>query len=161
MATAFAILVTIVIVGWLWFYIARPILEDYGVLAPAESVKTSQDSAANVMSRSQDETPQEVPSSHRQTALQTDRQPAQQPIPTISRDVMLNTYRLLRKYGVPREEARPVLKAANIPLDNNLWTQAAPPAEKPEEYRTPIADRPTRASYYDDDPDLAYQSPPS
>lgn len=31
-ALIFSILVTIVIAGWLWFYIARPILEDYGVI---------------------------------------------------------------------------------------------------------------------------------
>jgi hypothetical protein len=34
-ATLFAILVTIVIAGWLWFYIARPILVDYGVIRTA------------------------------------------------------------------------------------------------------------------------------
>lgn len=37
-ATLFAIAVTIVIAGWLWFFVARPILEDYGVIRPMESV---------------------------------------------------------------------------------------------------------------------------
>ncbi|SRR5258706_15252146 len=41
MATLFAICVTIVILGWLWFYIARPILEDFGVIATPESVNRS------------------------------------------------------------------------------------------------------------------------
>lgn len=42
-AQIFAILVTIVIVGWLWFYIVRPILEGFGVVRPVESVNSSQD----------------------------------------------------------------------------------------------------------------------
>lgn len=45
MATLFAIAVTIVILGWLWFFVARPILEDFGVIAVGqqpESVNTSQ-----------------------------------------------------------------------------------------------------------------------
>lgn len=54
MPTVFAILVMIVIVGWLWFYVARPILEDYNLIGPREiptyTVKTSQD-APRIMSR--------------------------------------------------------------------------------------------------------------
>lgn len=42
-AQIFAIAVTIVIAGWLWFYIVRPILEDFGLIEPRESVNTSQD----------------------------------------------------------------------------------------------------------------------
>lgn len=34
MAILFAILVTILIAGWLWFFILRPILEDYRLLHP-------------------------------------------------------------------------------------------------------------------------------
>lgn len=34
MATLFIIGVSIVIAGWLWFYVVRPILEDYGVIEP-------------------------------------------------------------------------------------------------------------------------------
>lgn len=45
MATAFGILVTIVIVGFLWFYIARPILEDFGVIAVKEYVAIPGESA--------------------------------------------------------------------------------------------------------------------
>lgn len=40
-AQVFAILVTIVIAGWLWFYIVRPIFEDFGVVRPFEGVKSS------------------------------------------------------------------------------------------------------------------------
>jgi len=31
-ATVFSILVTIVIAGWLWFYVVRPILEGWGII---------------------------------------------------------------------------------------------------------------------------------
>jgi hypothetical protein len=41
-AQVFAILVTIVIAGFLWFYIVRPILEDYGIIKEGEGVKPSQ-----------------------------------------------------------------------------------------------------------------------
>lgn len=41
-AQVFLVCVTIVILGWLWFFIVRPILEDYGVIRPVESVKNFQ-----------------------------------------------------------------------------------------------------------------------
>lgn len=44
-ATLFAISVSILILGWLWFYIVRPILEDYGVIVAPESVKDYADAA--------------------------------------------------------------------------------------------------------------------
>lgn len=50
MATLFMIAATIVTIGWLWFYVARPILEDFGLIAVddgEESVNHSQE----VMSR--------------------------------------------------------------------------------------------------------------
>ena len=34
MGTVFSVAVTIMILGFLWFFVARPILEDYGVIAP-------------------------------------------------------------------------------------------------------------------------------
>jgi hypothetical protein len=64
-ATLFSVLVTIVIIGFLWFYIARPILEDYGVLAP-RSVNGFQE-AVSVMSRENDQT-----EADEQTDRQTD-----------------------------------------------------------------------------------------
>lgn len=45
MATLFTIVVTIIILGWLWFYVARPILEDFGIISgdtEPETVKPSQ-----------------------------------------------------------------------------------------------------------------------
>jgi hypothetical protein len=46
MATLFMIAASIVTIGWLWFYVARPILEDFGIIRvddAAESVNHSQD----------------------------------------------------------------------------------------------------------------------
>lgn len=40
-ATLFAIVVSIIIAGWLWFYVVRPILEDYGVIRATEDVNDS------------------------------------------------------------------------------------------------------------------------
>lgn len=154
MATVFFILVTIVIAGWLWFYIVRPILEDYGVLAPMESVRTSEDSGTNVMSRVRDEMSPVAPSSLQTDNRQTDRRiEAAKPRP----EELLTLYTLMRAAGIGREEARPALKAVGLPLDNNLWTKAAPPADDPIA-RTPIAQRPTSAQFQDD-PGLAYQPP--
>lgn len=148
-AMIFAGGVTILIIGFLWFYIARPMLEDFGLI-----VNDYEDAAPHVMSRSDVVSPPSAPSSlETDKAQTTDRQPA----PAFSRDVMLDTYKLLRKYGVPREEARPVLKAMGMPLDNNVWVTAAPADD--DVLVTPYAGRRTRASYYPDEPELEYKSP--
>lgn len=45
MATLFAVCATLMIAGFLWFYVVRPILEDYGLIRvddEVESVNTSQ-----------------------------------------------------------------------------------------------------------------------
>lgn len=41
-AQLFLAAVSIVIAGWLWFYVVRPILEDFGIIRDAETVNTSQ-----------------------------------------------------------------------------------------------------------------------
>lgn len=89
--------------------------------------------------------------------LQTDaRQTPDRPmIPVPTPEEMLDIFRVLRSAGVKREELRVVWKAARLPLDNNLWSQAAPP--EPQTV-TPIAGRPTNAQFHD--PELSYQPPP-
>lgn len=151
MGVAFSILVTIVILGFLWFWIVRPILEDYNLIAPRESVNDYQEAAPVVMSRPEYAAPPSAPSS-----LQTDsRQTADRPAPTLpSRDVMLNSHKLLRKYGIPREEARAMYKSFGLPLDNNLWSEAATGSETP--HVTPVAGRPTSARF-ETDADYPYQ----
>ena len=136
-------------IGLLWFYVLRPILEDFGII----SVSDYEQPAPALMSRVEDDRAPSMPSSLQTDSRQTSDK-AMMPVP--SRDIMLNTYKLLRKYGIPREEARPVLKAAGLPLDNNLWVDAAPPEP---EHLTPIVGRPTSARFDITDPDYPYQAP--
>lgn len=116
------------------------------------SVNHSDQSDDNVMSRAA-----AAPALSAALSLQTDsRQTADRPaLSEPSRQIMFDVFMLMRKYGIPREEARPVLKAAGWKLDNNLWADAAPP--DPERL-TPIAGRPTRAEFQTD-PDYPYQAP--
>jgi hypothetical protein len=51
MAALFSIAVTIIIVGWLWFFVVRPILEDWGVVRAEATVNHSQE----VMSHQDDD----------------------------------------------------------------------------------------------------------
>lgn len=106
-----------------------------------------------VMSRSEGDDPETAPSS-----LQTDsRQTADRPmIPVPTPEKTLDIFRVLRAAGIKRETISAPWRAAGLPFDNNLWTQAAPP-EKPVSM-TPIAGRPTSAEFHD--PDLIYQPPP-
>lgn len=90
-----------------------------------------------------------------------DGQPSAPPVWAPTREQQLTLFRLLREYGIPREKARPALKAAGWVLSNEVWAQAAPPpppAEDDAPYETPIAGRPTGATFHD--PMLEYQPPP-
>lgn len=111
-----------------------------------------------VMSRQQENASVVPLSGLRQTTLQTDNTSDRQPTARFSRNEILDICRLLREYGVPREKARQVLKSI-MPIDNNLWVEAASPLSPEPEYTTPIAQRPTRAQF-ETDPELIYQQPP-
>jgi hypothetical protein len=75
---------------------------------------------------------------------------------------LLTLYSFLRAHGAVRERASRVLKEVGIPMNNNLWARAIPPApvEEDDDMLTPIAGRPTRATYYESSPALQYQEPP-
>jgi len=150
MGEAFSIVVTVIILGFLWFYIARPILEDYGVIAPRD-VNDYEDAAPVVMSRSADEPAPSIASSLETRPVQT---PDQAIDPAARRAKLLDTYRPLRKLGMCRDDARALLNPWGIPLDNNLWTEAAPQTP----YVTPVAGRPTSARF-ETDPELRYEAP--
>lgn len=110
---------------------------------------------AIVMSRSaEDRASQHAPSSPETDGRQTDQTPI---VRRPAAEELLTVYKLMRKYNIPREEARAALKASNLPLDNNLWTSAAPPIEEPTVSVTPIAGRETSAEFRD--PKLIYQPP--
>jgi hypothetical protein len=108
------------------------------------------DDAASVMSRSEQTEAPSMPSSLETRPDQTALLPTD---PALRRAKLLDTYRPLRKAGMSREAAQALLHAWGIPLDNNLWRDAAPP---PAPHVTPIAGRPTEASF---DPELAYCPP--
>lgn len=71
-------------------------------------------------------------------------------IPKYDPEKLLTLYTLLRMpREVKREEARVVLNALGIPLNNNMWRDAAPPLPVPveESQLTPIAGRATKATF--------------
>lgn len=119
------------------------------------TVNRSPNSAPYVMSRSPADD-----GTYGASPLQTDRrQTTDRPtmlVPT--RAEMLDIFKVLRARGVKRDELRGPWRAAGLPLDNNLWTEATPPDD--DTHITPIAGRPTRAQF-EADPELAYQSPPN
>lgn len=118
-------------------------------------VKHSDDSASHVMSRSEDDDPPYVPS-----LLQTDdvQTPDQTAMAAARRRKLLDTYRPLRRLGMTRDDARAFLKTWDIPLDNNLWTEAAPPDPEDAPHVTPIVGRPTSARF-ETDADYPYRAP--
>lgn len=83
-----------------------------------------------------------------------------QPTPAApSRAIMLDIFKTLRKYEMPREEARAMLRLLALPLDNNLWKDAAPPPPEAPPERAPISGRPLPAGvkFHPDDPELEYR----
>ncbi len=152
-ATLFAGLVGITIVGWLWFYIARPLLEDFGVITVSDY---GEDDGA-LMSRAEDSAPAS-PRPSLETGNQTDRQT--EIAPRIKAEELLTVFKLMRAAGIGREDAAAAFKAAGLPFNNNVWRDAEPPARAVEdEFVTPYAGRRTKASYYPEQPELEYQAP--
>lgn len=121
------------------------------IMGRAEPVNDYEDSAPVVMSRVQNATVENSPSS-----LQTRPQtvPDQTEDPKVRRAKLLDTYKVLRELGMSRDDARALLKPWGIPLDNNLWADAAP--QEPPTI-TPIAGRPTSAKFHEGEPDLEYK----
>lgn len=113
------------------------------------------DRAPRVMSRSEGGAPPSAPSSLQTGAAQT---PDQTIDPAARRQKLLDTYRPLRALGMSRDDARALLNRWNIPLDNNLWAEAAP-AQNDRPYVTPIVGRATNARFEEADPELRYQAP--
>jgi hypothetical protein len=139
--------------GAIWFYILRPALEDWGVLAPRD-VNDNADVPPVVMSRSAPEAGPLPPSDLRQTAApdQTDAPPE-----PVVKSATLDTCKTLRGLGMSREQARTFLRSLGWGLDNNTWAAAKEDAD--DLTVTPFAGRVTRRSYYQEDPELEYQPP--
>lgn len=125
------------------------------ILGAAEPVNDYEDGEPIVMSRGQNND-REISSSSLQTRPQTASDQTEDP--RARRAKLLDTYRVLRKLGMNRDDARALLKPWDIPLDNNLWSQAAPPPEEPQE-KAPISGRalPPNVKFHEDEPELQYQ----
>lgn len=104
----------------------------------------------HVMSRSAENDTPSRPSSLQTDSAQT---PDQTELAAVRRAKLLDTYRPLRKLGMSREDARALLKPWGIPVDNNLWADAAPPED---EHITPIVGRLTSARF-ETDADYPYR----
>lgn len=148
MSTLFAIGATILIAGWLWYFVAQPILESWGVVS---TVNNNDD----VMSYAEDAPAQEVPSSL-QTRQQTAPDRPMMPVPT--QDKILDIFRAMRAANMKRDAVSSVWRAAGLPFDNNLWTKAAPLIDEPTEH-APISGRPLPpgVKFHEDDPELEYK----
>lgn len=153
MGVVFSVVVAIMITGFLWFWIVRPILEDYGVIAP-RAVNDYQETTPVVMSRSDEGAGPYFPPSLQTDGVQT---PDQTEIAALRRAKLFDTYRTLRELGMSRDAARAFLKPWNIPVDNNLWAEAAPSADDAP-HVTPIVGRATSARF-ETDADYPYQAP--
>ena len=158
MGTVFSIAVTIVILGFLWFWIARPILEDYGVLEPRESVndyETALAAPVRVMSR---ETRQTM-ADEDQTEPDGRVSEAYQWIERVKVDRTKTAWLELMVYsGYTVPEIRSILKGDNGTLGTEI--EAARKRlgiEPPVQHITPIVGRPTAARFEQTDADYPYR----
>ena len=132
-----------------WWETARPRLWETLVIAEAAAYRAvvgpaRVNSSDEVMSRTSDDASPEPRAAVRQTG-QTDAPPKVIPVPTP--DQMVDIFRQLRAAGVKRDDLRPLWNAAGLPLDNNLWTKAAPAPEAPPA-QTPIGETPYDPARY-------------
>lgn len=150
MATLFAICVGILGVGFVWFFVARPILESYGVIS---TVNDNDAAPAPLMSRSEGDAPASAAPRLQTDGAQTDRPPL---LAKPDRAKLLTLYQLMRAAGIGRDPAGAALRGVGLPLDNNLWADAAPADDAA--HVTPIVGRRTSA-VFESDPELRYEAP--
>jgi len=154
MATLFGILVTIVIVGFLWFYVARPILEDFGLIGPRAVSYYQVDDPATVRVMSRTEPP---------SAEQTKQTPQTNAELWMDRIQVDRTktalIELLVYNGWTVSEIRVLLKGDSGALGQEVdAARKRLGVEPPVAHITPIARRPTSARF-ETDPELIYQPP--
>lgn len=173
-AQIFGIAVTIVILGWLWFFVVRPILEDYKVIRPTESVKNYERAAPIVTSpilpSKQEEAPQQragikppIPLSGLVSGTDTaDFDLAAVPSDLTYEEVVAILAGQMTPAGKPAYSGKKIygLVGGNYndftALMRRLRVKDEAPAEPPESV-TPIAGRVTRAGFREVDPELSYQ----
>lgn len=160
MAVLFSVAVTIVIAGFLWFYVVRPILEDFEVIGP-RTVNTFQEAdppAARIMSRETAQTGQ-TDRADRQTDRVSVADPWIERLKVDRTKTALIELLVDSAWGVG--EIRSVLKGDTTVLGVEIENARKRRGAEPEEptYRTPIVGRPTSAQFFETDPELAYQPP--
>lgn len=150
-ATFFAIAVTIVILGWLWFYIVRPILEDFGIIREQESVKPYQ------LVMSNEEAPP-LPDKQTDGADRPSVSEDNLEVPRLQLDRTKATVIELMVYnGWQVGEIRAVIKGDNGAIGAEVEAARKRLGIEAAEPRTPIAGRPTSAQFA---PSSPYQPPP-
>lgn len=103
------------------------------------------------------------PSEPSESAVQGTDAPSLAPPPAIFVPAYAQTFdgcKLMRGYGLTREQAREVVKAFGGAFPNEMWTQVAPSPSDGQTV-TPIAGRSTKATFHYDDPELQYVEPQS
>ena len=151
MGTVFSVAVTIMILGFLWFFVARPILEDYGVIAPraVNDYQLTIELAPPVMSRQENRTERTNERSSHDQAW---------------RDFLLDRTRgrlitVMVDSDLTVSEIRSLLKGESTVLGQEIEaTRQRLGKASAQPYRTPIVGRPTRA-VFEQDPELAYEPP--
>jgi len=155
MATLFGIAVTIVILGFLWFYVARPILEDFGLIEPRAVSYYQVDNPASVrvMSRTEERTAQtnQTNGANERTTeadLWIDRIQVDRTKTALIELLVYNEWTVT--------EIRSVLKGESATLGQEIdAARKRLGVEPPVAHITPIARRPTSARF-ETDPELAY-----
>ena len=156
-AIIFAGCVFILTIGFLWFWIARPILEDCGIIR----VNDYQEASApelHIMSRKSDE-----PARTERTNDRTnERSPHQMAWDAFLLDkTRVRLIEVMVDSDLTTTDIRALLKGESKTIGEEV--DAARIRLKklaPDQYHTPIANRPTNAAFYEADPELAYEQPP-
>lgn len=165
MGELFSIAVTILGIGFLWFFVARPILEDYGVIEPraVKDYQLTAEFAPPVMSREIVQTIP-VPDPMVSVPLSGTQLDTAEIAYNLTEDQILEVLALARDAkGKYLYSGKKIYALVGGNYGQFLATMRelrdGDSGDMPDEpmIRTPIAGRPTKASYFD--PELAYQPP--
>lgn len=140
MASLFGYAVALVIAGWLWFFIVRPILEDWGVISvkSSEPVMERAQSAPLVVERTNDRTNERSPHDSLWQEFLLDR-------------TRLNLIAVMVDSDLTVTEIRGLLKGTSEIVGEEIEAERrrqGKPTSQP--YQTPIAGRPTAAKFASD-----------
>lgn len=144
MGALFAVAVTIIIAGFLWFYVIRPILVDWGFIVDAETVNDYQP----VMS-----CPVTPPTAQIQTDKQTDLGLSVDDLsaPRLQLDrTKVAVIEVMVYNGWQVGEIRAVVKGDNGAIGAEVEAAKKRLGIETPEARTPIANRPTAATFASD-----------